>query len=159
MMMMKLTVMKTMYKPNSRRSTTAPIMCHSCEVLVPWKCLSIWRRMAISSLLSFFNSSRAGSVCFIVSPLLGTLLSSLAEVLVMLEVIVDSVKNKHEACWTVIEVKYYSSYKTSAEKIRSKLYLDSIILLFAVVCSSTVILVQNASKYCAEENNKHTLYL
>lgn len=55
---MKLTEMKIRYKPNSRRSMTTPIICHSCEVFVPWQCSSIWWRIAMRSLLSFLSSSK-----------------------------------------------------------------------------------------------------
>lgn len=60
-MVAKLTQMKTKYKPDSRRSKTAPIIFHSREFLVPWKWLSIWRRMAIRSRLNFCSSSKVGS--------------------------------------------------------------------------------------------------
>lgn len=60
-MVMKLTTMKRMYKPNSTRSIIIPIISHSSQSLELWKYLSICRRMAWRSLLSCFSSSGAGS--------------------------------------------------------------------------------------------------
>lgn len=57
----KLTKMKMMYKPNSRRSITVPIISHSCVALVSWQYLSIWTRMAVSSLPNILSCSRTGS--------------------------------------------------------------------------------------------------
>lgn len=62
MMVKKLTEMKTMYKPNSRRSMTVPTICHSCAVLDPWQCCSTWRWMALRCVLSFLSSSIRGSL-------------------------------------------------------------------------------------------------
>lgn len=61
MMVMKVMSMKMMYKPNSRRSMTVPIICQSCDFLPVWRWLSIWWRMALRSLLRFLSSSRTDS--------------------------------------------------------------------------------------------------
>lgn len=60
-MMVTLTQIKMMYKPNINRSMTALIIFHSCEDLLSWKWLSSCRRMADRSLASFFSSVRTAS--------------------------------------------------------------------------------------------------
>lgn len=60
-MMVTLTQMKMMYKPNINRSMTALIIFHSFEDLLSWKLLSSCRRMADRSLASFLSSVRIAS--------------------------------------------------------------------------------------------------